>query len=169
MSLLNNFKIVFKIGLIVSLLGALTIGLIGFASVQIKGVDDAYSDLVGRADKYTTLNVRASLEAEAFISGAFQLAAETTDEGNARYLAQTVNSRKAFEANMALVLKNMPEQAAAIQPVIASFQKAFTACEPVIQMAAKASSPDENFKAAQRRTHNGDRRARARYFQPRDY
>jgi methyl-accepting chemotaxis protein len=150
MARLNNFKIIFKLGLIVSLLAIVMVGAVSFMSVQMKGIDDAYSDLSGRVDKYTTLSVRAARQAEAYVSGAFQLAAETTDEGNAIYLAQTRDSRKAFESGLAEVLKNMPERATEIEPILGYFQKAFAVCDPAIQNAAKAVTPEDNFKAAAR-------------------
>ena len=63
----------------------------------MRAMDDANTDLVTRVDKYTTLATRASRFAEAYISGAFQLAVETTDAGNAKYLAQTKDSKKAYQ------------------------------------------------------------------------
>jgi methyl-accepting chemotaxis protein len=147
---LSNLKITSKIALIVISLAIQMAGQIWFASSRMRDIDDAYSDVVRRVDKYTTLSVRAARHAEAYISGAFQLAGETTDEGSAVYLSQTADSRKSYEILMSQVLKNMPEKATVIEPVISSFQKAFAVCDPAVQFAAKAVSPEDNFKATGR-------------------
>jgi methyl-accepting chemotaxis protein len=150
MSWLNNFKITYKIGLIVVLMAMVMIGVVGFAVVKMRAMDDANTDMVDRVDKNTTLSVRASRRAEHYVSSAFQLAEETTDAGNIKYLAQITESRKEFESSMAQVQKNMPEKAALIGPVIANFAKAFTACGPVIDFASKTTSPEDSLNAAQR-------------------
>ena len=150
MSWLDNLKIVVKVGLIVALLGIVMIGETLFAASRMRAMDDASTDLVTRVDKYTTLATRASRFAEAYISGAFQLAVETTDEGNAKYLAQTKDSKKTYQTRMAEVVKHLPEEASAINPVLAGFEKAFVVCDPAIEYAATTSTPEENMKAAAR-------------------
>jgi methyl-accepting chemotaxis protein len=150
MSWLNNFKITFKIGLIVALMGLVTVGIVVFAAHRMRVADDANTDIVSRVDKSTTMAARAARHAENYVSSAFQLAAETTDAGNAKYLAQTADSRKAYESGMATILKDMPEKATSIQPTIANFQSAFAACDPAIRYAATTNSPEENLKAATR-------------------
>jgi methyl-accepting chemotaxis protein len=152
MSWLNNFKITLKVALIVVLMAIVTIGAVSIAALRMKGVDDAYSDLVRRVDKSTTMAVRASRLAEAYLSSAFQLLTETTDAGNAKLLAQAVEDRKSFETIMARVAKDLPETetSSAIQPVIANYEKAFAACDPVIQYAAKTTTPEDNLKAGER-------------------
>jgi methyl-accepting chemotaxis protein len=150
MSWLNNFKIIYKIGLIVAMLAVVMVGVVSFGVVKMRAMDDANTDMVTRIDKYTTLAVRAARRVETYTSAAFQLAAETTDVGNAKYLALTAAGRKAYESGMAEVLKNMPEKATLIQPVLANFQNAFATCDPVIKYAATTSTAEENLKAAQR-------------------
>jgi methyl-accepting chemotaxis protein len=150
MSWLNNFKIAFKVSLIVVLMALVTVGTVVFATHQMRAADDANTDIVTRVDKSTTMAARAGRMAGNYLSSAFQLAAETTDAGNAKYLAQTADSRKAYESTMATVLKDLPEKAAGIQPTIANFQKAFAACDPGIQYAASTNTAEENLKAATR-------------------
>jgi methyl-accepting chemotaxis protein len=147
---LNNFKIAVKVSLIVVLMALVTIGTVVFATQRMRAADDANTDIVARVDHSSTMAARAARMAESYVSSAFQLAAETTDQGNAKYLAQTETNRKAYESTMAAVLKDMPEQKAVIEPTIANFQKVFTACEPVIRYSATTSTPEENLKAAQR-------------------
>jgi methyl-accepting chemotaxis protein len=150
MSWLNNFKIAIKVCLIVVLMAIVTVGTVIFAAHSMKMADDANTDIVTRVDKSTTMAARAGRRAENYLSSMFQLAAETTDAGNAKYLAQTADSRKSYESLMATILKDMPEKAAIIQPSIANLQRAFTACDPGIRYAATTSSADENLKAATR-------------------
>jgi methyl-accepting chemotaxis protein len=150
MSWLNNLRISFKISLIVVLMAIVTIGAVSFSAVRTKAIDESYSDLVDRIDKSNTMAVRASRKAEAYLSAAFQLLVETTDAGNAKLLAQAVDARKSFETMMAQVAKDMPEKSSAIAPVIANYEKAFTACDPVIQYASKTTTAEENTKAGQR-------------------
>jgi methyl-accepting chemotaxis protein len=149
-SWLNNFKIIYKIGLIVALLAMVMVGVVSFAIVTMRAMDDANTDMVTRVDKYTTLSVRAARRVERYVSSAFQAAAETTDAGNAKLRAEIADARKGYETGMAEVLKNMPEKAAVIQPVIAGFSKAFEACERVITFAANGTSQEDAFKVLQR-------------------
>ena len=150
MSWLNNFRIGFKVGLIVVLMAIVTVGAVSLAAVRMKGVDNSYSDLVSRVDKSTITAVRASRRAEGYLTYAFQLLAETTDAGNAKLLAQTVDERKSFETFMAQVVKDMPERSAVLGPVMANYEKAFAACDPVVQFAAKTTSHEDKLKAAER-------------------
>jgi len=147
---LNNFKIIYKISLIVGILAAVMVGVVGFATVKMRAMDDANTDIVTRVDKYTTLTVRAARQASDYLGAAFQLAAETSDAGNAKFLKLTADSRKGFESRMAEVVQHMPERAALIQPAVANFEKAFAACDPGVKFAATTSTPEESLKAAHR-------------------
>jgi methyl-accepting chemotaxis protein len=150
MSWLNHLKIALKVNLIVALMAVVTIGTVIFATLRMRMADDVNADVITRVDKSTTMAVRARGMAENYVSSAFQLAAETTDEGNAKYLAQADTSRKAYESTMASVLKDLPEKRVIIEPIIANFEKAFAACDPGIKYAATTNTADENLKAAQR-------------------
>jgi methyl-accepting chemotaxis protein len=150
MAWLNNFKITFKIGLIVALMATVMVGSISFATHQMRVMDDATTDMVTRIDKYTTLNVRAARRANVYISAAFQLATDMTEAGNAKFLAETVSSRRSYETTMVQVLKNLPEKAGLIEQANASFAKAFAACDPVIVEASKTLSADSVVKATTR-------------------
>jgi methyl-accepting chemotaxis protein len=150
MSWLNDFKIAFKIGLIVVLMAIVTIGTVSFAALRMRAMDDANTDMVTRIDRSSTSAARAARRAEHYISTAFQLLSETTDAGNARLLAQAAESRKDYESRMAQVLKALPERADAIAPVVAGFEKAFAACDPVIRYASTTTTAEENLKAAAR-------------------
>jgi len=76
MSWLNNFKIIYKIGLIVAMLAIVMIGVVSFAVTRMRAMDDANTEMVTVVDKNTTLAARAARNAENYVSAAFQLAAE---------------------------------------------------------------------------------------------
>ena len=54
MAWLNNFRIVWKVAIIVAVLGSVSFLSIGFAALRMSQVDDAYSDLVNRVDAATS-------------------------------------------------------------------------------------------------------------------
>ena len=150
MSWLNNFKISFKVSLIVVLMAIVTVGTAIFATHRMRVMDDANTDIVTRVDKSTTMAVRASRNVERYLASTFELLTVTTDADNARLFAQAMESKKAFETMMAQVVKDLPEKASIIGPVVADYRKAFAVCDPIIQYAAKAKTPEENLKAAAR-------------------
>ncbi|MGO3933905.1 methyl-accepting chemotaxis protein [Rhodopseudomonas pseudopalustris] len=150
MTLLGNFKIVFKVGLIVASLALQMAGQIWFASIRMEKIDESYADVVRRLDKFALVNARAAGSAEEYIAHAFQLAAEGNAQGAAKYVTKIADDRRTYETQMAEVLKNLPEHAAAIEPVVGKVKKAFQACDPAIGFAAKAASPEDSIKASYR-------------------
>ncbi|MEE3623475.1 HAMP domain-containing methyl-accepting chemotaxis protein [Nitrospirillum sp. BR 11752] len=113
-------------------------------------VDDSYADLITRIDRSATMSVRANRFVNVFIAAAFQLATETTDEGNARLLAQVDDARKQYGALIAGVHQNLPEWEQRLGPVDKAVQLGFAGCEPAIAVAKKAVTAEENMDAAAR-------------------
>jgi methyl-accepting chemotaxis protein len=148
MSWLNNFKIAYKVGLIVALLAMVTVAAVAFATNRMRAMDDANTDIVTRIDKSSTLAARAARMAEAYVSSAFQLLAETTQAGNAKLVSKASDSRKSYETLMTAVAKAMPEMSSLIEPSIADFRKAFAVCDPVIEFTSKSTSADDNLRAS---------------------
>ncbi|HEY0329920.1 MAG TPA: HAMP domain-containing methyl-accepting chemotaxis protein [Rhodopseudomonas sp.] len=149
MSWLNNFKIVFKISLIVALLALVNIGSVWFATRSMTAIDDASDDLVKRVGGSTALANRASRFVERYVSSAFQMAAETTEGNDVKFLADIAESRKNYETTMATILAQRPEMSGAIAPVSAAFEKAVAACEPAIAVVGKAVTTEDNLKATE--------------------
>jgi methyl-accepting chemotaxis protein len=147
---IENLRITTKISLIVVLFATVSIGAVGFSALRMKGIDDAYSDLVIRVDTSTRTSARASRYAVTYQSTAYQLATETTAEGNAKLLAQASAIQKSYAADMAKVRQNVPEQAGPIDAALAKVQQAFTTCDPVLRAAAAATSAEDNLKVAAR-------------------
>src|SRR5689334_12898748 len=135
MTLLNNLKIALKIGIIVGLLALVSLGAVGLAGHQLRSVDDSYSDIIGHLDKSSTMAARAARAGEAYLSAAYQLAVETTDEGNAAMLAAVKESQSRYESLMQQVRGWVPDQASLIDPVVARFQGVFATCAPAIDFA----------------------------------
>nr|WP_294516130.1 methyl-accepting chemotaxis protein [uncultured Rhodopila sp.] len=147
---IENLRITTKITLIVGLFAAVSIGAASFSALRMKGIDDAYSDLIARVDAATTLSARATRNAETYLTRAYQLTQETTDEGNQRLLAESVASRNAYDATMAKVRQDVPEQGANVDAAVAQVNRAFAACDPVVRYVATVTTVEENAKAASR-------------------
>jgi methyl-accepting chemotaxis protein len=149
-SLLNNLRMVFKVGLIALVMGIVMIGLISYMASRMSAIDQSYSDLVTRIDVSTTSVARAAHRAESYREAAFELLTETTDAGNARLLKATQDASARVMETLNKVRVDVPEKAAEISQSIDSLGKAFAACKPAVEFASTTTSPEENTKAAER-------------------
>lgn len=147
---LDNLGIATKIGLIVALLTIVCAGSVGFATLRMDGLGADYADVVTRVDSNTTLVARIGRRAEAYMSLAYQLAAETTDAGNARLSAGLSKTQQELETLMTATRQALPEHAAIMDPVFAKIRAVFPACEPAVKFAASTTSADDSLKAAAR-------------------
>jgi methyl-accepting chemotaxis protein len=149
-SLLNNLRMVFKVGLIALVMGIVMVGLISYMASRMSAIDQSYSDLVTRIDVSTTSVARAAHRAESYREAAFELLTETTDAGNARLLKATQDASAGVMETLNKVKIDVPEKAAEISQRIDSLGKAFAACKSAIEFASTTTSPEENTKAAER-------------------
>jgi len=149
-SLLNNLRMVFKVGLIALVMAVVMIGLISYMASRMSAIDQSYSDLVTRIDVSTTSVARAAHRAESYREAAFELLTETTDAGNARLLKATQVASAEVTETLNKVKVDVPEKAAEISQRIDSLGKAFAACKPAVEFASTTTSPEENTKAAER-------------------
>ena len=147
---IENLGITTKITVIVLLFAAISIGATGFSALRMKGIDAAYSDLIERVDSSTVLTARANRSTATYLSRSYQLVAETAPDGKARLLAEARESEKSYGTLMDKVRANVPDQAGAIDVAVAAARQAFTACGPVLGIAAAATSTEDNAKAAAR-------------------
>ena len=147
---IENLRITTKIGLIVALLAAVSLGATGFSAFRMRAIGIAYSDLVERVDVSTTLSARANRSVETYLLRAYQLVVETTAEGNARFLAEARASEKDYETKMDKVRASLPEQASSIDAAVSAVRKAFVTCGPVLSAGAAATSAEDNTKAEAR-------------------
>jgi len=150
MSWLNNFKVVYKIALIVALLGAVTLGSVGYATQVIKTVDDASDDLVKRLSVSMADANQAFRYVERYLSLAFQMAAETTEDNDAKFKANIAEAKGKYESTMKKVQENRPELSNIISPVIAGFSQVVKVCDPAIAFLGEAKTPEDNVKATER-------------------
>jgi methyl-accepting chemotaxis protein len=149
-SLLNNLRIVFKIGLIALLMGGVMIGLVSYMGSQMSAIDHAYADLVSRIDTATTTMARTTRRAETYRASAYALLTETTDAGNARLLKVTKDTSAQVVETFDQLKARVPEKAAAIGQRTDRFSKAFAVCAPVIDAASKTTTAEQNAKVAER-------------------
>jgi methyl-accepting chemotaxis protein len=150
MSWLNNIRISFKIVLIISLLALLSVAAVGFAATRMRAIDSSYSVLMEKVSNSAIRTARASRWGMTYVAYGYKLLSETTDEGNQRALAAANKAHGEYSMLMASVGKNLPDQSALIGPVVAKFEKAFAACQPVVDYAATVTTPEENAKVAER-------------------
>ncbi|MGY4309975.1 methyl-accepting chemotaxis protein [Bradyrhizobium sp. USDA 4369] len=148
--MLSNIRIVFKIGLIALIMGVIMIGLVSHMSSQMSGIDQGYTDVVKRIDSSTVLLARTGRRAETYRASAFELLAETTEAGNARLLKAAQDAAAQVRNGLDKIRTDLPEKADQIGRIADRFKTAFAACEPGIQAASAAMTPEQNAKAGQK-------------------
>jgi methyl-accepting chemotaxis protein len=147
---IDNLGISAKIGLIVVLLAIVSAGTAGFAAWRMVNGTDAYAYLVRHVDKSTIMTVRAGRFVAQYISSAYLLAADNSEDGKARTAAEIADDKAQFDALITQVRQDLPEKAALIDNVIADSHKAFSVCEPSLKQAAGTRSVEESVKATER-------------------
>ncbi|WP_035647818.1 methyl-accepting chemotaxis protein [Bradyrhizobium sp. ORS 285] len=141
---------VFKVGLIALLMGAAMIGLASYMSLQMSAVDRGYTDVVKRIDSTTVLLARTGRRAETYRASAFELVAEATDAGNARLLKATQDAAAQVRSGLDKVRTDLPEKAEQTGKIAELFNRAFAGCDPAIQVASKATTPEQSAKAGEK-------------------
>ncbi|WP_257169248.1 methyl-accepting chemotaxis protein [Bradyrhizobium sp. SRS-191] len=141
---------VFKVGLIALLMGAAMIGLASYMSLQMSGVDRAYTDVVKRIDSTTVLLARTGRRAETYRASAFELVAEATEAGNARLLKAVEDAAAQVRSGLDKVRADLPEKAEQTGKTIELVNRAFASCEPGIQVASRATTAEQSAKAAEK-------------------
>jgi methyl-accepting chemotaxis protein len=149
MRLLNNLKIVLKVGLIVAVLGCALLGVAAFSAVQLSSTVDNYTDLSGAESAALGLT-RAQRRAETYHAALYAVLTETTDAGNARRLKIAKENRDSIGGFLEAAIKEDPGRAGEIRAIGDKLKGLFAACDPVLEAGAKASTTEENAKAADR-------------------
>jgi methyl-accepting chemotaxis protein len=150
MSLFNNLRMSFKVGLIALLMGGAMIGLVSYLGSRMSAMDEAYSDLIKRVDTSTISISTTARRAETYREAAFELLTETTDAGNARLLQATHDAAAQVIEVLNKMKADLPERASEVGRRLDEFGKAFAACKPVVEYASTTTTPEDNAKAAQR-------------------
>jgi methyl-accepting chemotaxis protein len=149
MAWLNNFKIVWKVAIIVAILGMASFLSIGFAAVRVNQADDAYSDLVNRVDAAKVAVARGSRDVESFVSLVYQLVTETSAEGSSRLLTRNTEEKKMYEERYSEALRLIPEKADELARLHEKAQAMFGMCAQVVQAVASADTPDDTAKSVE--------------------
>jgi methyl-accepting chemotaxis protein len=147
---IENLSITIKITLIVALFATVSLGAAGFAALRMKGINNAYSDLIARVDTSTTVAAQAARNVASYRSSAYQLVVETTPEGNAKLLAGALEVQNDYGLKMATVRANVPELAGVIDAALSGGRQALAACEPALRFAASTTSSEDNLRAVAR-------------------
>ena len=147
MAWLNNFRIVWKVAIIVGILGSVSFLSIGFAGLRMSQVDDAYSDLVNRVDAATVSVARGSRNVESFVSLVYQLATETSAEGSSRLLARNTEEKKMYDERYSEALRLMPEKTGELARLHVKAQAMFGVCAQVVQAVASADTAEDTAKS----------------------
>jgi methyl-accepting chemotaxis protein len=147
---IENMSMTMKIVLIVVLFAVVSVGSAGFMATRLTNINAAYADLVGRIDSSTPLSARSGRFLTEVELRAYQLIAETSMEGNQRRLHEAADSASKYEAVMAKVKAQVPEQAATIDSTITHAHAAAEACAAVMHYAASVTAAPDKAKAALR-------------------
>ena len=149
MRFLNNLKIVWKVGLIVAVLGCALVAVAGFSAIELASTVDNFTELT--ATQSAALNLtRAQRRAATYHGALYAVFSETTEEGNAKRLRTANESRDSIKGFLDSAMQEDTAHASEIRAVGDGLKAAFAACDPVLDAGAKASTPEENAKAADR-------------------
>ena len=149
MAWLNNLRMVWKVAIIVAVLGSASFLSIGFAAMRISQADDAYSNLVNRVDAATVSVARGSRDVESFVSVVYQLVTETSADGSSRLLARNTEEKKMYEERYSEALQLIPKKADELTQLHVKAQEMFGVCAQVVQAVASADTPDDTAKAVE--------------------
>ncbi|TWB01503.1 methyl-accepting chemotaxis protein [Bradyrhizobium stylosanthis] len=149
MSFLNNLKIVWKVALIVAVMGCAMIAVAGFGARELSATVDGFGELA--AAQSSALNLtRAQRRAETYHAALYAVFTEATEAGNAGRLKTANQNRAEIAQYLDAAEKDDPSRSSQIKSIADQLKAAFTSCDPVLQAGAQASSMDENAKAAER-------------------
>lgn len=147
MLFLENLKIVWKIGLIVLVLGAASILSVGFAVLKMSEIDADYSDVVNRVEVATASMARGSRNIESYVSLVYQLVSEPSAEESSRLLRRNTEEQKMFEQRFTEALQLLPEKGDVLTRLKDKAQMMFTRCALVVQAVASAETSEDIAKA----------------------
>jgi methyl-accepting chemotaxis protein len=147
---IENSKISVKIISVICLLALVVVCVIGFASVNMATVSQAYGDQIQRVDVAVVENARASREIVEYGHRAYALAMETSDEGNVRLLAELAASRQHVTSQFQKIREALPENRARIDAFEGLFNQAVSVCADPIKDAGATTNAAQIVKAGGR-------------------
>lgn len=149
MQFLNNLKIVYKVGLIVGLMGLALLGVAAFGDLKLSAVTNDFVTLSDLQSASLDLT-RAQRRVETYHAALYAVLTESTPEGNARRLAVANKNRSEIAPYLESAARQDSQHRADILQIGDELTAAFSLCEPVLRAGAAANTSDENAKAADR-------------------
>jgi methyl-accepting chemotaxis protein len=149
MTWFNNVRIVWKLAMIVAVLGFASFLSVGFAATKMSQADDSYSNLVNRVDAANVSVVRGSRNVESFVSLVYQLVTETSAEGSSKLLNRNNEEKKSYEERYAEALRLIPERAEELTRLHTKAQEMFGVCAQVVQAVASADTAEDTAKSVE--------------------
>ncbi|MBR0967800.1 HAMP domain-containing protein, partial [Bradyrhizobium diazoefficiens] len=149
MSFLNNLKIVWKVALIVTVMGCAMIGVATFATRELSATVDGFGDLAAAQSALVNLT-RAQRRAETYHAALYAVFTEATEAGNTNRLKIATQNRNEISQFLDAAEQDDPSRASELKSIGSQLKAVFGGCDPVLQAGAQASSTEENAKAADR-------------------
>lgn len=140
---LADLRIRSKILIVIAVMAVVIAGSGGFAILQMRAIDQSYSDVVNRIDRASTQIADANRFLLQYGRDAYALDLENTDAGNARLKARVVESRSRIEVLLAQIRKMVPEYGSDVDQAISSVGAVFRACADPIKRAGEVTAADE--------------------------
>src|SRR4051812_17869667 len=149
MSVLNNLKIVWKVALIVAVMGFAMVAVAGFGTRELSATVDGFAEL--SAAQSSALNLtRAQRRAETYHAALYAVFTEATEAGNANRLKTATQNRDEIRQYLEAAEQDDPARASQIKSIGDQLKAVFAGCDPVLKAGSLASSPEENAKASER-------------------
>ena len=149
MSFLNNLKIVWKVALIVTVMGCAMVGVAAFGTRELSATVDGFGEL--DAAQSAALNItRAQRRLETYHAALYAVFTEATEAGNANRLKTANQNRGEIAHYLDAAIQDDPSRTTEIKSISDQLRAVFTGCDPVLQAGSQATSPQENAIAAER-------------------
>src|SRR5438445_11169153 len=130
MSFLNNLKIVWKVALIVAVMGCAMVAVAGFGTRELSATVDGFGDLV--AAQSSALNLaRAQRRAETYPAALYAVLTETTEAGNANRLKIATQNRDEIRQYLDAAVQDDPSRATELTSLGNQLKAVFAGCDPV--------------------------------------
>ena len=144
---MDNLKIKTKILIILAVLGLVVIGAAAFSAISMKSIDTAYSNLIDHEEKAVFHNARAARMLQSTLSEAYNLAFETTDEGNALRTKNVATNEKNYWDELDTIKKLLPAYSSQVESIESRAKSALAQCETQIKFAGSVSDKEGIFQA----------------------
>src|SRR3954465_3263076 len=149
MSVLNNLKIVWKVALIVAVMGFAMVAVAGFGTRELSATVDGFAEL--SAAQSSALNLtRAQRRAETYHAALYAVFTEATEAGNPTRLKTATQNRDEIRQYLEAAEQDDPARTSQIKSIGDQLKAVFAGCDPVLKAGSLASSPEENAKASER-------------------